>query len=50
MRVLGMGRKLAFGRWFEWGYRVLVALRRLRGTPLDLFGVRQSAARGAGAC
>ena len=38
MRALGMGRKLAFGRWFEWGYRVLVALRRLRGTPLDLFG------------
>ena len=38
MRTLGMGRKLAFGRWFEWGYRLLVATRRLRGTALDLFG------------
>lgn len=38
LRALGLGRKLAFGRWFEWGHRVLMALRRLRGTPLDLFG------------
>lgn len=38
LRALGMGKKLAFGRWFEWGYRLLFALRRLRGTPLDLFG------------
>ena len=38
LRALGMKQKLSFGRWFEMGYRGLVALRRLRGTPLDLFG------------
>ena len=38
LRALGMKDKLSFGRWFELGYRGLFALRRLRGTPLDLFG------------
>ncbi|MCY4106715.1 MAG: indolepyruvate ferredoxin oxidoreductase family protein [Chloroflexi bacterium] len=38
LRALGMKRKLAFGSWLDVGYRILVSLRRLRGTPLDLFG------------
>jgi indolepyruvate ferredoxin oxidoreductase len=38
LRALGLRRKLALGRWVETLFRVLVALRRLRGTPLDPFG------------
>jgi len=38
LRALGLRRKLRLGRWVELGFRVLVALRRLRGTPLDPFG------------
>lgn len=30
--------KRSFGSWMVTGFRVLASLRRLRGTPLDLFG------------
>ncbi|MFQ5407737.1 MAG: indolepyruvate ferredoxin oxidoreductase family protein, partial [Anaerolineales bacterium] len=36
-RYMGLKRKIGFGRWFESGFRLLRALRKLRGTPLDLF-------------
>jgi indolepyruvate ferredoxin oxidoreductase len=38
LRALGWKKKIAFGRWFDVAYRLLIRLRRLRGTPLDLFG------------
>jgi len=38
LRAMGLKRKLGFGRWFEGGFRLLARMRRLRGTPLDLFG------------
>jgi indolepyruvate ferredoxin oxidoreductase len=38
LRALGMKRKLKFGRWFNGVFRLLVALRGLRGGPLDPFG------------
>ena len=38
LRALGWNKKLALGRWFEGGFRMLVALKWLRGTPLDIFG------------
>ena len=38
MRAIGWKKKLKLGRWFEAGFRTLVTLRRLRGTPLDIFG------------
>jgi indolepyruvate ferredoxin oxidoreductase len=38
LRALGMKKKLRLGRWFRGGFRLLVALRRLRGTSLDVFG------------
>ncbi len=38
LRALGLRRKLRFGRWFDPGFRVLRAGRRLRGTPVDPFG------------
>ncbi len=39
LRALGMQRKLSLGTWVEPLFRLLVAMRRLRGTPLDLFGL-----------
>ena len=33
-----MKRKLSLGPWVEGVFRLLVAMRRLRGTPLDPFG------------
>ena len=33
-----MKRKITLGRWFTPAFRILYALRRLRGTKLDLFG------------
>src|SRR4051794_3126649 len=39
LRALGMKRKLKLGRWFVPAFRALRAMRRLRGTPLDLFGL-----------
>jgi indolepyruvate ferredoxin oxidoreductase len=39
MRALGLRRKLKLGRWFVPVLRILRAMRRLRGTPLDPFGM-----------
>jgi indolepyruvate ferredoxin oxidoreductase len=38
LRRFGRERKLALGPWFRGPLRVLRALRRVRGTPLDPFG------------
>ena len=38
LRALGLRRKVAVGRWIEPLFRLLVRLRRLRGTALDPFG------------
>jgi indolepyruvate ferredoxin oxidoreductase len=38
LRAMGLKRKLSFGPWFDPGLRALRAMRRVRGTPLDLFG------------
>ncbi len=38
LRALGMRRKLKLGRWFDGAFRLLLALRGLRGTALDPFG------------
>lgn len=34
----GRPRKSSFGPWMMTGFRLLAALRRLRGTPFDVFG------------
>ncbi|HYH59905.1 MAG TPA: indolepyruvate ferredoxin oxidoreductase family protein [Thermoleophilaceae bacterium] len=39
LRALGMKRKLKLGRWFVPVLRMLRSMRRLRGTPLDPFGL-----------
>jgi indolepyruvate ferredoxin oxidoreductase len=39
LRALGMQRKLKLGPWFVPAFRALRALRRLRGTPVDPFGL-----------
>jgi indolepyruvate ferredoxin oxidoreductase len=39
LRALGLKRKLKLGRWFVPAFRALRAGRRLRGTPLDPFGL-----------
>ncbi|MEO8448967.1 MAG: indolepyruvate ferredoxin oxidoreductase family protein [Gemmatimonadota bacterium] len=38
LRALGMKRKLALGSWFRPVFRMLYALRSLRGTAFDPFG------------
>jgi indolepyruvate ferredoxin oxidoreductase len=38
LRALGLQRKVRLGRWFRPVFRLLVAMRRLRGTALDPFG------------
>jgi indolepyruvate ferredoxin oxidoreductase len=38
LRYLGLKQKIKLGKWFDIVYRLLVAMRRLRGTPFDLFG------------
>src|SRR6267143_838219 len=38
LRALGFSTKLRFGRWFDGAFRLLAALRGLRGTWLDPFG------------
>jgi indolepyruvate ferredoxin oxidoreductase len=39
LRALGLRRKLKLGRWFTPALRALRGMRRLRGTPLDPFGL-----------
>ncbi|MDH6679117.1 indolepyruvate ferredoxin oxidoreductase [Rhodococcus sp. LBL1] len=39
LRAMGMKSKLELGPWFRPVYRVLAAMRRVRGTKLDLFGM-----------
>ena len=38
LRALGVRRKIRLGGWFDGVLRLLVGMRRLRGTPLDPFG------------
>ena len=38
LRALGLKHKVSLGPWFRPAFATLVALRRLRGTPLDPFG------------
>ncbi len=38
LRALGWKRKIKLGRWFDRAFRLLVAMRGLRGTALDPFG------------
>jgi indolepyruvate ferredoxin oxidoreductase len=38
LRALGMRRKIALGPWFRVVFRGLRTMRRLRGTPADVFG------------
>jgi indolepyruvate ferredoxin oxidoreductase len=38
LRALGLRRKLSLGPWIEGVFRLLVAVRGLRGTALDPFG------------
>jgi indolepyruvate ferredoxin oxidoreductase len=39
LRALGLKRKLRLGPWFRPAFATLRAMRRLRGTPLDVFGL-----------
>ncbi|CAM3917567.1 indolepyruvate ferredoxin oxidoreductase family protein [Kibdelosporangium persicum] len=38
LRAMGMKRKLSLGRWFRLVFRLLAAMRGLRGGKLDVFG------------
>ncbi|MFI9172434.1 indolepyruvate ferredoxin oxidoreductase family protein [Streptomyces lincolnensis] len=40
LRALGMERKVALGSWFRPVLKLLRALRRVRGTRLDVFGLQ----------
>ena len=41
LRALGMDSKITLGRWFRPAFNILYAMRRLRGTRLDVFGYAQ---------
>lgn len=38
LRAFGWNRKIKFGKWFDHGYRLLMRMKGLRGTPFDIFG------------
>jgi len=38
LRALGVERKISLGRWADPAFRLLRAMRHLRGTPFDVFG------------
>jgi indolepyruvate ferredoxin oxidoreductase len=38
LRTLGLRRKITLGPWIRVAFRLLAGMRRLRGTPLDIFG------------
>ena len=38
LRAIGLKKKISLGRWFRPVFGLLYAGRRLRGTPLDVFG------------
>ena len=38
LRAMGFKKKIKLGRWFDSAFRLLVAMRGLRGTVLDPFG------------
>jgi indolepyruvate ferredoxin oxidoreductase len=38
LRAFGWNRKIRLGKWFDGAFRLLVAMRRLRGGVLDPFG------------
>ncbi|MBI2863073.1 MAG: indolepyruvate ferredoxin oxidoreductase family protein [Chloroflexi bacterium] len=38
LSITGLHSKFAVGPWFSPGFRILRSLKRLRGTPLDVFG------------
>jgi indolepyruvate ferredoxin oxidoreductase len=38
LRAMGLTRKLRIGKWFDGAFRVLAAMKGLRGTALDPFG------------
>ena len=38
LRAMGLKHKISLGTWFRPAFRGLLAMRRLRGTPLDPFG------------
>jgi indolepyruvate ferredoxin oxidoreductase len=39
LRALGVRKKIALGRWFDPGFRLLRRLKVVRGTPFDVFGM-----------
>jgi indolepyruvate ferredoxin oxidoreductase len=39
LRALGVQRKIRLGTWFDFMFRMLYAMRMLRGTKLDVFGM-----------
>lgn len=38
LRALGLNRKITLGAWFAPAYRILYAMRHVRGTPFNPFG------------
>lgn len=38
LRTFGWKKKIAFGGWFKFGFKVLNKMRRVRGTAFDIFG------------